>query len=124
MMGSSGAGRGTRWKNCDRTGYRPAGVGENVAVSSDRFSRRGLLGSAAFAGTAAAQATRPATSFVDILRTPDLVTAFFEPGTTALTRDGRRWSAQGIAVSIEPSASGMPINVECESERLMRIRLR
>jgi alpha-galactosidase len=62
--------------------------------------------------------------FVDILRAPDSVTAFLEGGAVKLARDGRRWTARGIAVEAEPRGAELPVRVTAESAPLLRLRLR
>ena len=54
---------------------------------------------------AAGQAAQRPDAYVDILRPPDLATAFLENETIKLARDGRRWTAKGIAVEAEPNGS-------------------
>lgn len=89
------------------------------------FSRRSLITlSAGLPVAAAPQATGPANGYVDILRPPDLVTAFLENDTVSLARDSRRWTARGIAVETEPRGSDLPVRVEAPEAPLMRIRLR
>lgn len=62
--------------------------------------------------------------FVEILRAPDSVTAFLEGGSAGLSRDGRRWTAKGIAVEAEPHGTELPVRVTAEAAPLLRIRLR
>jgi alpha-galactosidase len=72
---------------------------------------------------AAGQARRP-DGYVDILRPPDLATAFLENETLTLARDGRRWTTKGISIEAEPNGSGLPIRIEAPEAALMRVRLR
>jgi alpha-galactosidase len=94
-------------------------------VHENRFSRRSLIAlSAGFPVVAAGQAARRADGYVDILRPPDLATAFLENETISLARDGRRWTARGVAVEAEPHGSDLPVRVEAPEAALMRVRLR
>ncbi len=94
------------------------------------FSRRDLLAGALLAAGAAAPgrlraATQyPATQYADILRPPDLVTAFLEREALPLSRDGRRWTARGVAVEAQPEGGEIPVRIEGPKAPLMRIRLR
>lgn len=72
---------------------------------------------------ARAQARR-ADGYVDILRPPDLVTAFLEHDTLPLARQGARWTAEGISVEAEPHGSALPVRIEAPDAPLMRVRLR
>ncbi len=90
------------------------------------FSRRKLLGAAAasplsLVGQTAGRTTTP---YVDILRAPDMVTAFLETETVPLTLAGARWTAKDIAVTVEPARAGMPVRIEAPDAPLMRVRLR
>lgn len=88
-------------------------------------SRRDVLAlPAAVPAAASAQTARSAGGFVDILRPPDLATAFLETGPLPLAREGRRWSAAGISVQAEPDAGGIPVRVEAPEAPLLRLRLR
>jgi alpha-galactosidase len=58
------------------------------------------------------------------MRPPDLVTAFLEKQSVALTREGDRWTAQGIVVQASPSGGRIPVRIETPQAPLMRIRLR
>jgi len=94
-------------------------------VATIRFSRRGLISLAAgLPVLARAQTARVAAPFVDILRSPDFATAFIENETVALARDGRRWTAKGIAVDAEPRGSELPVRIEAPDAPLLRLRLR
>jgi alpha-galactosidase len=89
------------------------------------FSRRSFIAlSATLPTIASGQGTRPKGGYVDILRSPDLVTAFRENDTIALVRDGLRWTAKGIAVAAEPLGSSVPIRIEAPEAPLLRIHLR
>jgi alpha-galactosidase len=89
------------------------------------LSRRGLISlSAGLPLAASAQTARPASGYVDILRSPDFVTAFVENETITLARDGRRWTAKGISVEAEPGVSGLPVRITAPDAALMRVRLR
>jgi alpha-galactosidase len=91
----------------------------------DGLSRRGLIAlSAGLPMAAAGQSARGAGGFVDILRPPDLVTAFLEGETLTLARDGRRWAAKGVAVEAEPRGGALPVRIEAPDAALMRVRLR
>jgi len=94
-------------------------------VSSRNLSRRDLVAlSAALPAAAAAQPSRPVGAFIDIIRQPDLAVAFLESGAQTLARDGRRFTASGIAVHSEPAAHGMPIRIEAPDTPLLRVHLR
>jgi len=93
-------------------------------VQKKGFSRRGLLASAAGLPVVAVGQPRAADGYVDILRPPDLVTAFLVEDTLALARDGHRWTAQGISVEAEPHGSELPVRIEAPDAPLMRLRLR
>ena len=89
------------------------------------FSRRSLLAlSAAFPVAATSQAARSPDGYVDLLRSPDMATAFLEGETLALARDGHRWTASGIAIQAEPKGSSLPIRVEAPEVALVRLHLR
>ena len=89
------------------------------------LSRRDVLAlSAGLPAAASAQTTRPAAGYVDILRPPDLAAAFLETGRLPLNREGRRWSAAGISVTVEPAAGGMPVAIEAPEAPLLRLHLR
>ena len=94
-------------------------------MNSRHLSRRDLLAlSAALPAAASAQGARAAEGYVDILRPPDLAIALLESGPLPLTREGRRWTAAGISVSIEPAAGGMPVRIEAPEAPLLRLHLR
>ena len=80
--------------------------------------------SAGLPGMAAAQTIRRDDGYVDILRPPDVATAFLEDESTPLIRDGRRWTAKGISVEAEPAGSVLPIRIEAPEAPLMRVHLR
>ncbi|MGO9258225.1 MAG: hypothetical protein ACLQU1_18205 [Bryobacteraceae bacterium] len=89
------------------------------------FSRRNLMAlSAGLPIVAAGQAARRTDGYVDILRPPDLATAFLETEALPLARDGRRWTAKGISVEAEPRGAGLPVRIEAPEAPLMRVRLR
>lgn len=88
-------------------------------------SRRDVLAlSAGLPAAASAQTTRNASGYVEILRPPDLAVAFLESGRLPLTREGRRWTAAGISVTIEPAPGGTPVAVEAPDAPLLRLHLR
>ncbi len=94
-------------------------------MHKNEFSRRSLLAlSAGLSGLASAQTARRTDGYVDILRPPDLATAFLENETLALTREGHRWTAKGISVEAEPSGSALPVRIEAPEAALMRVHLR
>ena len=95
-------------------------------MPNQRLSRRGLLALPAALPLAAAAQTagRAAGGYVDILRPPDLATAFLEGQTVTLARQGARWTAAGIAVDAEPRGASLPVRVEAPAAALLRIRLR
>jgi alpha-galactosidase len=95
-------------------------------MPKSEINRRALLGAAAALplARAAAQTIRPAAGFVDILRPPDLVTAFLDNETAPLTRTGSRWSGKGVAVDAEPLGAEIPIRIEAPEASLMRVHLR
>jgi len=93
--------------------------------SKSRLSRRSLIAlSASLPTIASGQGPRPNSGHVDILRSPDLVTAFLESDTISLVHEGARWTARGIAVEAEPSNSSVPIRIEAPEAALLRIHLR
>src|SRR5271166_5126345 len=73
---------------------------------------------------ASGQVARPADGYVDILRRPDFATALYENETITLTRDGRRWTAKGIAVEAETAGSRLPVRITAPEAALMRVHLR
>lgn len=100
-------------------------IRDNGSVDPRFPSRRDVLAlSAAVPAVASAQTSRAAGAYVDILRPPDLATAFLESGPLPLVRGGGRWSAAGISVQIEPAAGGMPVLVEAPEAGLLRLHLR
>jgi alpha-galactosidase len=90
------------------------------------ISRRAVLATAAAAtGAGKAQgAPNRRTGYVDILRSPDLVTAFTDSGAVRLSRDGSRFTAPGIAVEAEPAGKEIPVRIEAPGTPLMRVHLR
>jgi alpha-galactosidase len=89
------------------------------------MSRRNLLAtSAALPAIAAGQPAPPVTGYVDIQRPPDQVTAHLGKETTPLTREGRRWTAGGIALEANPQGSELPVTIEAPQTPLERIHLR
>ena len=88
------------------------------------FTRRNLLAGSAGLPLLAAGQTRAGDGYVEILRSPDLATAFLETGSVSLARDGRRWTARGISVEAEPGAATLPVRIEAPDTPLMRVRLR
>ncbi len=94
-------------------------------MSQPGISRRSLLAaSAAFPAIAAGQSAPAATGYVDILRLPDQVTAHVEKETIPLAREGRRWTARGIALEANPQGSELPVAIEAPQTPLERIHLR
>ena len=94
-------------------------------MQKNGLSRRGLMAlSAGLPTIAAAHAAGRTDGYVDILRPPDLATAFLENETITLARDGRRWTAKGIAVEAEPHESGLPVRIQAPEAPLMRVHLR
>ena len=83
-----------------------------------------LAASAVLPTIATAQTASPASGFVDILRSPDHVTAHQGTEAIALVRDGRRWTGKGIAVEADPQGSDLPIGIEAPQAPLERIHLR
>jgi alpha-galactosidase len=89
------------------------------------LSRRNLLAfSAGLPAAAYAQPVRAVDGYVDILRLPDLATAFLESGPLPLAREGHRWNGTGISVQTEPDAGGIPIRIEAPEAPLLRLHLR
>ncbi len=94
-------------------------------MRSDRFSRRGLLATAgAIPAALRAQAIHRDSGYVDILRAPDLVTAFAGEQAIPMSRAGARWQAKGIAVHAEPAGGSMPVRIEAPAADLSRVHLR
>jgi alpha-galactosidase len=93
-------------------------------VRKNGFSRRRLLASAAGLPVVAAGQARGADGYVDILRPPDLATAFLEQNTLTLERSGQRWTAQGISVEAEPRGAELLVRMEAPDAPLLRVRLR
>ncbi len=79
---------------------------------------------AALPALASAQSGRPGGGFVDILRAPDFAAAQTANGTLPLARDGRRWTAPGIAVEAEPRGGAIPVRIEAPDAPLLRLHLR
>ncbi len=97
----------------------------NGIVNPHSLSRRDLLAvSAGLPVAARAQSARTADGYVDILRPPDLATAFLESGPVSLARQGGRWTAAGISVETAPAAGGMPVRIEAPEAALLRVHLR
>jgi len=94
-------------------------------MSRTGISRRTLLaGSAALPAIATGQSAAPATGYVDILRPPDQVTVHVGKDSTPLTRQGRLWTARGIALEADPHGPELPITIEAPQAPLERIHLR
>ena len=76
--------------------------------------------------------TRPArlSSFFYLLRPPDAVTAFphFERtlpiGRLALTRQGERWTAQGMAVECAQASDSLTLSLDCPSSPVSVVHVR
>ena len=93
---------------------------ENTRVPISR--RKVLALSSAVPAAALGQSSPVAAPYVDILRSPDLVTAFVDSETVSLQLQGDRWTSSGIAVSAEPTEETIPVRIEAAS--LSRVRLR
>jgi alpha-galactosidase len=88
------------------------------------ISRRGLLAGAGAAFSAGRAPAAPPTGFLDIVRPPDLVTAFTESETVPLARSGRAWTAGSIRVEVEPQGREIPVAVQAPGAALLRVHLR
>jgi len=89
------------------------------------ISRRGLLAGAGAALSARpVQAAAPPAGFVDIIRPPDLLTAFSESEAVPLSRNGLVWTARSIRVEAEPRGHELPIVIQASGAALVRIHLR
>ena len=89
------------------------------------FSRRSFLAvSAALPIARPGLAAAPAPEYPDIMRRPDLVTAFTGSGKVPLSLSGARWTARGISVEAEPAASRLPVRIEAPESPLLRVQLR
>lgn len=87
------------------------------------ISRRKVLAfSGAVPAAALGQSSAIAMAYVDILRSPDFLTAFVDRETVPLQRQGNRWTSSGIAVSAEPTHETIRVRIEAVS--LSRVRLR
>jgi alpha-galactosidase len=87
------------------------------------ISRRDLLAvSTALPAAAPGQSLTNKVAHVDILRTPDSVTAFVDRRTLPLRHEGSRWTASGIAIYAEPQQGNIPLRIEAAT--LSRVRLR
>jgi alpha-galactosidase len=94
-------------------------------VPNKGLSRRNLMAlSAGLPAVAAGQAEPRTAGFVEILRPPDSATVFLEDGAIPLARDGRRWTAPGIALDAQPDAAGLPVRLHAPEAALLRVRLR
>lgn len=94
-------------------------------IGKSKLSRRSLLAlSASLPTVASGRPPRTNDGYVNILRSPDLVTAFLENDTISLLREGPRWTSKGVAVQAEPSGSSVPIRIEAPEAALLRIHLR
>lgn len=101
------------------------------------ISRRNFIASVACSGIAASSGaevlfpsrtsgsdSRP-TAFIDILRTPDSVTAFCGLDRPAqLSRSGARWNGKGLMVITTPEQTDLPIIVSASGARLTHVHLR
>jgi alpha-galactosidase len=68
---------------------------------------------------------QPASTFVNILRPPDEITAFSEEERPMpLERSGATWRSADIAVTCEEKAAELPLTVTAASSALLRIHLR
>ena len=91
------------------------------------LSRRSLLTQTLATAAVTAQAPQPAgpSQFLDLLRAPDYLAAQTEAGAPfSLTRAGSHWSGQGIEVTTETTAAGLPIFISAPGLPLARIHLR
>jgi alpha-galactosidase len=100
------------------------------------ITRRGLVTGLASSGIAAAfgsnllHAAAPAsedlpTSFIDILRTPDSVTAFLGLNDSVkLGRSSDEWSGRGIRVSTTPDAASLAIRVAAPDSQITHVLVR
>jgi alpha-galactosidase len=89
--------------------------------------RRAFLVSATAIGAASTLRSQPAGPVLpDVLRTPDLVTAFGEGRSSQvrLTRSGDRWQANDIEVTTTRSGAESAVSVTAPKTRLTRLRLR
>lgn len=101
----------------------------------EQITRRELIAGLAGTGVATSagaaflpQSTPPSTgrnSFVDIMRTPDLVTWFSGlDHPFSLQRTANLWSGGSVQVRFEPHADGMPIHVAASSAQPTHLQLR
>lgn len=97
--------------------------GTETRMSRQQISRRSLLAASAALPGAAGQPAA-ATGYIDIVRPPDLVTAFPENGAVALKPAGGRFTGEGIAVEADPRGSVVAIGIEAPERPLQRIHLR
>ena len=87
------------------------------------ISRRNLFAvSTALPAAALGQSFNRGAAYVNIFRPPDSLTAFIDREAVPLTREGTRWTASAIAVSVEPRERTIPVRIEAAS--LSRVRLR
>jgi alpha-galactosidase len=94
-------------------------------MSQEKISRRSLLASpAALPALLYSQSSSPSAGYVEILRPPDQVTAHAGKDSISLTRQGQRWTANGIAVEAHQQGPQLPIVIEAPEAPLDRIHLR
>jgi alpha-galactosidase len=104
--------------------------------TSTPLSRRTFLGTAAVASlgaasgvlTASAQSERGtshASAFINLLREPDMVTAFTGIETAIpLTRAAQHWKAHSIDVEISPIGAELPIHLSAPQDSLTHLHIR
>lgn len=108
-----------------------------MKTESNPLTRRKLLAGAACVTLAGVTDTRvamaegpesgspPASTFLEILRLPDKVTAYsglMQPHS--LTRGGMRWQGDGIEIQTEASAGEMPVLISAPAVALTHVHIR
>ncbi len=108
-------------------------------MPQSRSTRRSFLGQAALTAAATpllaqhpgrSGGSSAAGSWFDLLRYPDLVTAFtgfahtFPAGSIDLARNGDAWQAAGISVETKPTASELTLTLTAPSQPIALIHLR
>src|ERR1700744_633959 len=79
----------------------------------------------AFSPTASAAMASPSSTYIDLFRHPDSVTAYAGlENAMKLVRTGARWQASGVEVEASPEAAKVAIHVSAPGAALTQIHLR
>jgi alpha-galactosidase len=75
--------------------------------------------------TRASETTTSSSTFLQLIRQPDAITAFAEdPDSIALRRSGTTWTAQDIRVLVDEKNESLHLNLTAPSTPLVRLHLR